>query len=76
VASGSISHHPAGIPHGPHPGTIAASFQHQRTEELAVMFDTEKPLKTTPQALKIEDPNYTYTWLETGAVATGDGEPR
>ena len=43
VGSGSFSHHPAGIPHGPHPGTIAGSMKQTRTEELAVMFDTERP---------------------------------
>ena len=77
VGIGSISHHPAGIPHGPHPGTIIASMNVQRTEELAVMFDTERPLYTTPQAAKIEDPNYVYTWLEGGGGnATPDGQPR
>jgi len=63
VGSGSFSHHPAGIPHGPHPGTIMASMQHARTEELAVMFDTERPLSVTPEALQVDDPNYPYSWL-------------
>lgn len=77
VSIGSISHHPSGIPHGPHPGTIMASMPVQRTEELAVMFDTERPLLTTPEATKIEDPNYAYSWMETaGSPATMDGEPR
>lgn len=77
VGIGSISHHPSGIPHGPHPGTIMASMEAQRTEELAVMFDTERPLLTTPQATKIEDANYVYSWLEgAGASATLDGQPR
>jgi homogentisate 1,2-dioxygenase len=64
VASGSLSHHPAGIPHGPHPGTIAASMKATRTEELAVMFDTERPLAVTPQAIAIDDPSYPLSWLE------------
>jgi len=64
VASGSFSHHPSGIPHGPHPGTIAASMKATRTEELAVMFDTERPLQVTPQAMAIDDPNYPLSWLE------------
>ena len=38
--AGSITLHPRGIPHGPHPGTIMASKDALRTEELAVMFDT------------------------------------
>jgi homogentisate 1,2-dioxygenase len=77
VSSGSISHHPAGIPHGPHPGTIAASMNAVRTEELAVMFDTERPLSVTPQALALDDPNYPLSWLEGDAPAgTLDGQPR
>ena len=74
VASGSISHHPAGIPHGPHPGTIRASMSAQRTEELAVMFDTERPLNATPQAIAIDDPKYSQSWMESGG--TIDGQPR
>ena len=65
VGIGSISHHPAGIPHGPHPGTIRASFGATRTEELAVMFDTERPLHVTPQAMSIDDPAYPLSWMET-----------
>ena len=64
VGSGSFSHHPAGIPHGPHPGTILASMKHDRTEELAVMFDTERPLAVTPQAMAVDDPNYPMSWME------------
>jgi homogentisate 1,2-dioxygenase len=64
IAPGSISHHPAGIPHGPHPGTILASMNATRTEELAVMFDTERPLFVTKHALAIEDPAYPKSWME------------
>ena len=66
VGSGSFSVHPAGIPHGPHPGTIAASMNATRTEELAVMFDTEKPLAVTPQAMRIDDAAYPFSWMEHG----------
>ena len=75
VAAGSISHHPSGLPHGPHPGTIAASTNATRTEELAVMFDTQRPLSVTPQAIGIDDPNYPLTWIEP-PVRTMDGQPR
>jgi len=78
ISAGSISHHPSGIPHGPHPGTIMASMTASRTEELAVMFDTEKPLRITQQALALDDPKYPMSWLDEGASAnkSGDGEPR
>ena len=44
VEDASITLHPRGIPHGPHPGTIVASRPVTRTDELAVMVDTVKPL--------------------------------
>lgn len=64
VEEASITLHPRGIPHGPHPGTITASRSMTRTDELAVMVDTEKPLLLTRQALELDDPQYPYSWLE------------
>lgn len=63
VEPGSFTLHPQGIPHGPHPGTTMKSFEHKRTEELAVMFDTALPLELTEQALALDDPNYPFSWL-------------
>jgi homogentisate 1,2-dioxygenase len=64
VEEASFTLHPRGIPHGPHPGTIVASRQMTRTDELAVMVDTVKPLQLTRQALEMDDPGYPYSWLE------------
>jgi homogentisate 1,2-dioxygenase len=64
IGPGYISLHPAGIPHGPHPGTYEASIGKKGTEELAVMIDTFKPLKVTKNALKIDDGKYYKSWLE------------
>jgi homogentisate 1,2-dioxygenase len=64
VEEASLTLHPRGIPHGPHPGTIVASRQMTRTDELAVMVDTVRPLHLTRQALEMDDPNYPYSWLE------------
>lgn len=58
VGPGSISYHPAGIPHGPHPGAYEASIGTTRTDELAVMIDTLRPLSATAAALGIEDAGY------------------
>jgi homogentisate 1,2-dioxygenase len=58
VGEGSLSHHPAGIPHGPHPGAYEAAPGKTRTEELAVMLDCSTPLACTPEALAVEDPDY------------------
>ncbi len=59
----SFTLHPAGIAHGPHPGTVEASIGKEATEELAVMVDTFHPLKITQAALDLDDPNYPFTWL-------------
>jgi homogentisate 1,2-dioxygenase len=58
VGPGSISLHPTGIPHGPHPGAYEASIGTRETSELAVMLDTARPLRQTSAATEIEDPNY------------------
>jgi homogentisate 1,2-dioxygenase len=63
IEPGSFTLHPQGIPHGPHPGTTLAAMQAARTEELAVMFDTQYPLALTAQALALDDPNYPLSWL-------------
>jgi len=59
----SFTLHPAGIPHGPHPGTAEASIGKEATEELAVMVDTFHPLRLTKQAKEMDDHRYPYSWL-------------
>src|SRR5205085_9579242 len=58
VEEASITLHPRGIPHGPHPGTIVASRNATRTDELAVMVDTLRPLKLSREAMQLDDPSY------------------
>lgn len=64
VEKGYISLHPAGIPHGPHPGTYEGSIGKKETKELAVMVDTFKPLMVTENALKLDDGEYYRSWLK------------
>ncbi len=64
VEKGYISLHPAGIPHGPHPGAYERSIGQKETKELAVMIDTFKPLMLTEEAIKIDDGTYYQSWLE------------
>ena len=64
IDRGQITLHPAGIPHGPHPGTYEGSIGKKGTEELAVMVDTFRPLKVTKQALDIEIEGYHQSWLK------------
>ena len=56
--------HPNGIPHGPHPGTYEGSIGRARTDELAVMVDTFRPLKLTTHAVAFEDDTYPMSWLK------------
>jgi homogentisate 1,2-dioxygenase len=65
VEQGQITLHPAGIPHGPHPGTMEKSIGKKDTQELAVMVDTFKPLLVTEEAIKISDDSYYQSWLDT-----------
>ena len=64
VEKGQITLHPAGIPHGPHPGTMEKSIGKKETKELAVMVDTFKPLMITEEAIKLQDEAYYKSWLE------------
>jgi len=63
VEVSSFTLHPAGIPHGPHPGTVEASIGKEGTEELAVMVDTFHPLNLTREATRLEDESYPYSWI-------------
>jgi homogentisate 1,2-dioxygenase len=63
VGPGSISFHPAGIMHGPHPGAYEKSIGATRTDELAVMLDTFLPLQFTAAAAQVEDANYMESFI-------------
>ena len=64
VTRGMITLHPAGIPHGPHPGAVKKSIGAKATNELAVMVDTFHPLQLTKAALEIENEGYVMSWAE------------
>lgn len=64
IEYGSITLHPDGIPHGPHPGRVEASLGQARTDELAVMLDSFRPLRVSNQAMSVEDPGYPTSWLD------------
>lgn len=63
VGPKAISLHPAGIPHGPHPGAYERSIGTRSTDELAVMMDTYVPLRLTEQALALEHREYHDSWM-------------
>lgn len=62
IGSGSISLHPAGLTHGPQPGSYERSIGVTEVDELAVMVDTFAPLLLTTAALTIDDDAYPWTW--------------
>lgn len=62
IEIGSMTLHPSGLPHGPQPGAVEASLGRTRTEELAVMVDTFRPLKLTRQAAALDDNHYPESW--------------
>jgi homogentisate 1,2-dioxygenase len=62
VSVGCISLHPSGLPHGPQPGAVEASLGKARTDELAVMWDTFRPLRLTPLWRACDKPEYAYSW--------------
>jgi len=64
VTKGMLTLHPAGIPHGPHPGAVEKSIGSKETKELAVMLDTFRPLQLTKTALELENPDYVMSWAE------------
>lgn len=63
IDKGQITLHPAGIPHGPHPGAYERSIGHKETLELAVMVDTFRPLKLTKKAIELELADYHKSWI-------------
>jgi homogentisate 1,2-dioxygenase len=62
IGVGSISLHPAGFVHGPQPGSLEAARPKARTEEVAVMVDTFRPLLVSDDARTISDADYPWTW--------------
>ncbi len=64
IEVGSVTVHPSGLPHGPQPGLVEKALGARRTEELAVMWDTFRPLRLTELARELDDPAYAYSWRE------------
>jgi len=76
IEIGSITLHPSGLPHGPQPGLVEKSLGARRTEELAVMWDTFRPMKLAKRWQAVDDPSYALSWYTdepstVGASTTG-----
>jgi homogentisate 1,2-dioxygenase len=70
----SISLHPQGITHGPHPGAYEKSIGIERTDELAVMCDTTEVLRLTDAADGVEDKDYHKSWVTREGESTWRSE--
>ncbi len=75
ISEGSLTSHPQGIPHGPHPGTIESTLDQTYSDELVVMCDTFAPLYVTQAALDIDDPEYPNSWNAEHFPAAASGKP-
>lgn len=64
IKKGQITLHPAGVPHGPHPGAIERSIGKKETNELAVMIDPFHPVSITEEALGLEVNGYYKSWVK------------
>ena len=69
IQKGQITLHPAGVPHGPHPGAIERSIGKKETGELAVMIDPFAPVNITKEAMNIEVKDYYKSWRKEGELA-------
>jgi homogentisate 1,2-dioxygenase len=72
IEVGSITVHPSGLPHGPQPGLVEKALGARRTEELAVMWDTFRPMRLTELASELDDPSYAYSWRESAPSPVGE----
>ena len=62
ISAGSVTFHPQGIHHGPHPNAAENASRLTKTEEIAVMVDTYNPLNPTQDAESVEYKEYYMSW--------------
>jgi homogentisate 1,2-dioxygenase len=61
---GYMTLHPQGVHHGPQPAAIEKSKSLTRTEEVAVMVETERSLELSPEAEAVVISEYTTSWAK------------
>ena len=64
INAGSLTFHPAGFTHGPHPKALQHAFEPaaEATDEVAVMIDTRDPLTPGDLPDGVEDTAYVDSW--------------
>jgi homogentisate 1,2-dioxygenase len=73
VEVGCVTLHPSGLPHGPQPGAVEKALGAKRTDELAVMWDTFRPLQLTSLWQANDKPEYAYSWNPDIVGVPGNG---
>jgi homogentisate 1,2-dioxygenase len=73
VEVGCVTLHPSGLPHGPQPGSVEKALGAKRTDELAVMWDTFRPLQLTALWQANDRPEYAFSWNPEHHAAGSDG---
>ena len=73
VEVGCVTLHPSGLPHGPQPGAVEKALGAKRTDELAVMWDTFRPLRLTSLWSANDRPEYAYSWNPERQQPSTDG---
>ncbi len=64
ISPGMLTFHPQGIHHGPQPRAAERARDATRTDEIAVMIDTRRPLHPAAAVAAIERPDYWASWQE------------
>lgn len=62
IKPGMLTFHPQGIHHGPQSGAVGRTQSATKTEEVAVMIDTKRPLKVWPESNTLENLDYWSSW--------------
>ena len=66
ISPGTLTFHPCGFPHGPHPKAFeaAAKAERKETDEVAVMIDARDAVSVDSSAEAVEWHNYVNSWKE------------
>jgi homogentisate 1,2-dioxygenase len=62
IDAGYMTLHPQGVHHGPQPAAIEASKTKTRTDEVAVMVETHRPLEVSDEARSVVITEYETSW--------------
>jgi len=65
IHPGTLTLHPQGIHHGPHPAAVEASKTQTETNEVAVMVESRRPFHVMLEAESVELKNYSMSWSPT-----------